>query len=299
MRKTLQLIHGQRLRKLLIENRAVWKGRKRKPVVVEHTIACSEPIVTAWLLDYSLGVCLTRTRKGWRASTTPWCVKSVLPSGPCSHKEAMDALRHVFWKGRKNKKRIIARWHRANDNRPRNMSVEDQIKFDRNQEKSRSKEMATARKKKKSKVAKVAKKKVAAKKTGTKRAPGTGRGKVGKTTGLNVTKAWAHIFAKNAKAKRSARMTDAEISKWMRKEFPPGCAYFDHPAMSRNHYNQGKLTDGDVPKVKSVPFDGDGNAMAVRQRSASKKPTATKKKVGKKKVAKKAVTKKKKSKRTR
>lgn len=109
---------------------------------------------------------------------------------------------------------------------------------------------------------------------------------VGKTTGLNVKGAWCSVFSQNEKLVKAKRMTDEDISKWIKKEFPERhSAVFDHVRIVRTRYNRGILTGGEVPDQQSRQFDKDGNAVAASSEK-SEPAVRTAKKV-KKKTAKK------------
>ncbi len=281
MRKPIQIIHAQRVQRLLNKNKRLWRGKKRKPVVVEKTTWLGNPYIAVWLRDHTFGVCLINKKIGWHSTGIPWVNESSIEIGACSYKAAMQSIEDVFYKGRKNKKRILDRYDKANKNRPKNMSIESQLKQEREQNTKEKQTMATAKAKKK----KGSKKKIT-KKTATKTA-GKNRGA---TTGFDITRGWIHVFMQNTKAKKSKRMTNAEITKWMRKEFKSKAAYFDNPNPVRSKYNRGEFTDGVVPKILSVPYDKDGNELPMRTRTAKPKPVA--------KAKAKAKKKKKKSKRT-
>ncbi len=86
----------------------------------------------------------------------------------------------------------------------------------------------------------------------------------GKTLGLGIVQTWASIFQKNATCAKSERMTDDQISAFMHKEFPDRKAKdFDRVQRVRSWYNRGGA--GEAPKVPSVPYDKEGNAIEVKR----------------------------------
>lgn len=73
----------------------------------------------------------------------------------------------------------------------------------------------------------------------------------GKIHNKNVQETWALLFKNNARD----RLTDEQISRQMRAEFPGRkSAIFDRVQMVRRRYNKGALTGGEVPKVQSVRY---------------------------------------------
>ncbi len=106
---------------------------------------------------------------------------------------------------------------------------------------------------------------------------------VGKTTGLGIQDAWVHVFESNAKAKKSERMTDPQISAWMHSEFPGrGSVVFDRVQSVRTKYNKGGLTRGVVPNTPSVAYDEEGNVQDKSRRGpATPTPSAALKKSAK------------------
>ncbi len=79
---------------------------------------------------------------------------------------------------------------------------------------------------------------------------------IGKTLGLGIQDTWVHIFLQNGKAKKKDRLTDAEITKFIKSEFPRRkTEYFRRVDWVRRRYNRGGLTKGVVPKRVSVAYD--------------------------------------------
>jgi hypothetical protein len=88
---------------------------------------------------------------------------------------------------------------------------------------------------------------------------------VGKTTGLGVAKTWAKLFVNNEKSSKQQKLTDEQISKAMKKEFPDrGSDIFDHVQLVRNRYNKGVLTGGAVPAELAKRYDKNGNVVTAR-----------------------------------
>lgn len=129
----------------------------------------------------------------------------------------------------------------------------------------KAREAKAARAKSKPKAKAKTKSKAKAKKKSTGRGGKPGRPK-GTTTGLPIQAAWVHIFEQNRKAPKKKRLTDDQISEWMKKEFPGRKSkVFDMVNSVRTKFNKGGLTKGEVPKVESVPYDEDGNITEVRR----------------------------------
>lgn len=73
----------------------------------------------------------------------------------------------------------------------------------------------------------------------------------GKIHNKNIQETWALLFKNNAKEK----LTDAQISRQMKAEFPGRkSAIFNRVQMVRRRYNKGVLTGGEVPKIQSVRY---------------------------------------------
>lgn len=113
----------------------------------------------------------------------------------------------------------------------------------------------------------------------------SGRKKTGKNLGLGVGETWAYVFGFNAKAKKADRMSDEMIAGFMADEFPQSkAATFARVQQYRSNYNRGMYTNGAAPKVKSVPYDDEGNEREVRRGRKPGAKTAPKKRVVKKKA---------------
>lgn len=96
---------------------------------------------------------------------------------------------------------------------------------------------------------------------------------LGVTTGLPILGAWCYVFQENEK--RSKKWTDAQISEWMKKEFPGrNTPAFDHPHTCRRDYNLGKFTRGATPKTQSKRYDEKGNVLEVLRGRPSNGKTA-------------------------
>ena len=99
----------------------------------------------------------------------------------------------------------------------------------------------------KAKAAKKAKKKAA--KTGAKGRPKL----VGKISSLGIFGTWVKALTENARS----HLSDEKILSKMKKEFPDRAKtskVFSNVATHRRLYNTGFLTEGKVPKVKSVKY---------------------------------------------
>lgn len=87
----------------------------------------------------------------------------------------------------------------------------------------------------------------------------------GVTTGLGVEAAWCYLFERNAKAPVADRMTDAQISAFLKKEFPgkkgrenKPTSVFEADAVqaTRSKFNRGAFGEGYKPEKPSQPWDG-------------------------------------------
>lgn len=103
----------------------------------------------------------------------------------------------------------------------------------------------------------------------------------GKTLGLGVQATWAKVLKSNS----SAKMTDAQITKFMNTEFPGRkSAVFDRVQHVRAQYNRGVFSeDGKAPAVASFRYGEDGKKQEGRAKVVKVKPKA--KMVIKKKAA--------------
>lgn len=100
-------------------------------------------------------------------------------------------------------------------------------------------------KKMKAKQAKKAKKK-ATRKAG-------GNRPVGRTSGVSIAATWVLVMQYNGKVSTAKRRTDAQITAYMKKEFPGRkTAYSYSVQFIRNRYNKGAFTKGAVPKRQAV-----------------------------------------------
>lgn len=89
----------------------------------------------------------------------------------------------------------------------------------------------------------------------------------GKTLGLGITETWAQVFTNNDAAKKSARLDDAAIAKFMLKEFPTqdskpfqlmreGKLYAVQGQRAR--FNRWEMTKGEDTGFVSHRYDADG-----------------------------------------
>lgn len=100
---------------------------------------------------------------------------------------------------------------------------------------------------------------------------------LGVTTGLPILLGWCYIFQQNEKAPKEQRLTDEEISNWMKKEYPGrDTPAFDHPARARREYNEGKFTRGTAPVKPSRPYDKDGNVLTEKPKGENEASKVTK-----------------------
>lgn len=110
-----------------------------------------------------------------------------------------------------------------------------------------------------------------------------GGGGRGKTLGLKVGETWAHFFTKNEKAGKGSKMTDEQIQREMRREFPDrsGKNEFSNVAVVnriRYLYNSGKWGK---PPAQSSKYDDSGNVVLRGTRESTKAPKAKTAKGGK------------------
>ena len=108
-----------------------------------------------------------------------------------------------------------------------------------------------------------AKKKAAAKPPPPPKAPAA----VGKTSAVGVSETWIQVFEKNEQAEDGERLTDEQISQFMKNEFPDQDAkFFDRVQIARGKYNRGgfhkKDKSGNVvrSKIHSQAHTGEGTA---------------------------------------
>lgn len=112
-----------------------------------------------------------------------------------------------------------------------------------------------------------------------KKEKGEGKRPVGETTGLPIQHAWVHIFVQNEKAAKNNRMTDKQISDWLKKEFKgrPSKVFEERSVNGvRSKYNRGGLTKGAVPSVLSRRFDENGEILERKARTKKSTPSTKK-----------------------
>lgn len=91
--------------------------------------------------------------------------------------------------------------------------------------------------------------------------------RIGLTLKKSVLETWAHVFKTNAKNK----WTDDKISEFMHKEFPDlKNKTFNAVAGCRSMYNNGRMTKGVKPEVKSVRYDENGEVVTRAKRAVTK-----------------------------
>ena len=103
---------------------------------------------------------------------------------------------------------------------------------------------------------------------------------IGKTSGMRVQQFQDELMKKNYKAK----LTDAELAKAMRVEFPNAVAFEEkHVAGIRSQFNNGRRPsqEGVKPQKPLAKFDDEGNEVNPRAVAATKKKDASGKKAGK------------------
>ena len=82
---------------------------------------------------------------------------------------------------------------------------------------------------------------------------------LGVTTGLPVYMAICYIFQENERRRHEKKLTDAEITEWLKKEFPGrDTNYFARMQWNRCRYNTGILTRGMIPSIQSHRYDSGG-----------------------------------------
>jgi len=94
---------------------------------------------------------------------------------------------------------------------------------------------------------------------------------VGKTSGIGVSETWIHVFERNEQGEDGERLTDEQISQFMKSEFPDlDAKLFDRVQIARGRYNRGgfhkKDKSGNVmrPKIHSEPHDPDKGSTGSR-----------------------------------
>lgn len=85
---------------------------------------------------------------------------------------------------------------------------------------------------------------------------------VGKTSGVGVNETWIQVFEKNEEVDEGERLTDEQISQFMKSEFPDlDTKLFDRVQIARGKYNRGgfhkkdKSGQAQKPKVHSRAHD--------------------------------------------
>lgn len=120
------------------------------------------------------------------------------------------------------------------------------------------------------------KKKKAAKKTASKAKaaapPAKAPASVGKTSGVGINETWIRVFEKNQQVEESERLTDEQISEFMKSEFPDlDAKLFDRVQIARGKYNRGgfhkKDKSGNVvrPKIHSEPHEPGRSGTTTRR----------------------------------
>lgn len=108
--------------------------------------------------------------------------------------------------------------------------------------------------------------------TGTNKMP-VGR-PLGTSTGLPLFMAICYVFQQNEKATKAKKLTDEQISEWLRHEFPGrNTAYFDRVQETRNYYNRGKYTRSVPPRLKSHRYDSGGTEIDPSYTRQSRRKT--------------------------
>ena len=99
----------------------------------------------------------------------------------------------------------------------------------------------------------------------------TGARPIGKTTKLGVQAAWIYVLQQNEKVPAKERLTDEQITKFMKREFPGRqTKVFDAVQAARNKLNKGGFGE---QSFVSQRYDADGKAVEVKRgRAASAKP---------------------------
>ncbi|MHC5066002.1 MAG: hypothetical protein ACYTG5_18735 [Planctomycetota bacterium] len=100
--------------------------------------------------------------------------------------------------------------------------------------------MASGESKKKPSKKKVTKKKVAKKSGAKKKAASKSDPRIGKTSQLSLNKTWIQVFEQNEQVEEGKRLNDAQISEFMKSEFPElQVSLFDQVEIARAKYNRG------------------------------------------------------------
>ena len=111
---------------------------------------------------------------------------------------------------------------------------------------------------------------------------------VGVTSGVGVSDTWIGAFEKNEQVDEEERLTDEQISQFMRSEFPDHDAkIFGRVEIARGKYNRGgfhkKDKTGKVvrPKVHSKPYGGEDGVGGGARTGSPQAGAARKDSVGK------------------
>tara|TARA_Y100000401_G_scaffold30623_1_gene22394 strand:+ start:31290 stop:31775 length:486 start_codon:yes stop_codon:yes gene_type:complete len=93
----------------------------------------------------------------------------------------------------------------------------------------------------------------------------------GKKTGLGIMAFWKTLFEGNEILPKSKKMTNAEIERQVRLEFPHEKTLLENLDTGRQSvnyyrhlYNKGRMTKGDTPEYISFRYDGDGKVVNTR-----------------------------------
>tara|TARA_R100001163_G_C5068474_1_gene208860 strand:+ start:5768 stop:6253 length:486 start_codon:yes stop_codon:yes gene_type:complete len=93
----------------------------------------------------------------------------------------------------------------------------------------------------------------------------------GKKTGLGIMAFWKTLFEGNEILPKSKKMTNAEIERQVRLEFPHEKTLLENLDTGRQSvnyyrhlYNKGRMTKGDAPEHISFRYDGDGKIVNTR-----------------------------------
>ncbi|MHC4515536.1 MAG: hypothetical protein ACYTGW_02090 [Planctomycetota bacterium] len=107
---------------------------------------------------------------------------------------------------------------------------------------------------------------------------------VGVTSGVSVNETWIGVFEKNEQVAAEERLTDEQISEFMKSEFPDVDAkLFDRVEIARGRYNRGgfhkKDKSGNVvrPKIHSTPHAPEGGSAEATRTLHPKADAAPKK----------------------
>ena len=111
----------------------------------------------------------------------------------------------------------------------------------------------------------------------------------GVTSGVGVSETWIGVFEKNEQVDEAERLTDEQISQFMKSEFPDlDAKIFGRVEIARGKYNRGgfhkKDKSGKVvrPKTNSKPYGAQDDAVtAARIASTQSDEAAKKETVGK------------------